>query len=122
MLSALRAGPLPFAQAKTNLDMRPMKSASRGVAEYLGLRYAGGQGVAKDERKAAQLYRKACDGGQEASCGLLGFMYALGRGVARDERKAVRGAGRRAKISWRESERCGARRISTTAARPRGTR
>ncbi len=56
---------------------------------YLGILYAEGRGVAKDEREAVSWYRKAAQGGDAGAMYFLGTMYAHGRGVAKDEREAV---------------------------------
>jgi hypothetical protein len=52
--------------------------------------YANGQGVAIDEKEAARLYRKACDGGNMRGCSNLGGMYANGQGLEMDEKEAAR--------------------------------
>jgi hypothetical protein len=50
----------------------------------LGVRYANGRGVKKDEAKAVFWYQKAADqGNANAQCN-LGFCYENGRGVERD--------------------------------------
>jgi TPR repeat protein len=55
----------------------------------LGVMYADGQGVGKDEAEAVRLYRKAADLGNTDAMNHLGDMYFYGRGVAKDEAKAV---------------------------------
>ena len=45
---------------------------------------AMGEGVAQDQRKAAVLFQKACDGGAAEGCFNLGVMYANGEGVNQD--------------------------------------
>jgi TPR repeat protein len=47
--------------------------------------YERGEGVARDDTRAAQLYQKACDGGYARGCFEFGRSYAAGRGVAKDE-------------------------------------
>ncbi|MCI7236814.1 hypothetical protein [Campylobacter sp.] len=37
--------------------------------------YDNGNGVEKNEQKAAELYKKACDGGNMDGCRNLGVMY-----------------------------------------------
>lgn len=54
----------------------------------LAAMYATGEGVKKDERKAARLYRKAADKGHAEAQFNLGFMYLLGEGVQRDRSQA----------------------------------
>ena len=43
----------------------------------------------KNYQKAAELFKKACDGGNFSSCGYLGSLYANGSGVTNDINKAV---------------------------------
>ena len=43
----------------------------------LGVMYADGDGVEKDLGKAAQLYKKACDGGEMLGCRNLDIIYKL---------------------------------------------
>jgi len=43
-----------------------------------------------DYQKAAQLYQKACDGGNSDGCYNLGLLYVSGRGVKQDYQKAVK--------------------------------
>lgn len=52
----------------------------------LGLLYAHGQGVAKDEKRAAKLYQRACDAGHAPGCFHLGLMYEEGGRIAKDNR------------------------------------
>ena len=42
-----------------------------------------------DYQKAAQLYQKACDGGNVGGCSNLGVLYENGRGVKQDYQKAA---------------------------------
>ena len=56
----------------------------------LGTLYELGQGVPRDLREAARLYRAASDQGYQISRANLGALYATGRGVQRDDREAVR--------------------------------
>jgi TPR repeat protein len=48
-----------------------------------------GLAVAKDASRAAELYRKACDGGQLAACSNLGERYLEGTGVPKDPGRAA---------------------------------
>ncbi|WP_407932153.1 tetratricopeptide repeat protein [Campylobacter sp.] len=50
--------------------------------------YLLGDRVEKDLDKAAQLLKKACDGGERSGCGGLGVMYEQGYGVRQDKRLA----------------------------------
>ena len=51
------------------------------------------QGIAfynnKEYDKAAELFKKVCDGGHMRGCGSLGFMYDNGNGVEKNEQKAA---------------------------------
>ena len=51
--------------------------------------YDEGRGVARDDRKAVEWFRKAANQGHAFAQNNLGWMYKEGRGVARDDRKAV---------------------------------
>jgi hypothetical protein len=55
----------------------------------LGVMYAHGQGVSKDEIEAVSWFRKAAEGGNTNAMYNLGISYANGRGVPKDEREAV---------------------------------
>ena len=43
----------------------------------------------KEYDKAAELFKKACNGREMPSCSNLGIMYANGNGVEKNEQKAV---------------------------------
>lgn len=43
----------------------------------------GGNGVARNDRRAVEMLRKACDGGSAKGCSDLRTMYSAGRGVGR---------------------------------------
>ena len=53
------------------------------------LAYEHGEGVPKDQRKAAALYCEAARGGDVGAMFNLGWMYANGRGVPRDDALAA---------------------------------
>lgn len=58
-------------------------------AQYgLGLMYANGQGVAKDEQQAYFWFRKAAEQGDASAQHSLGDMYSFGEGVPKDEQQA----------------------------------
>lgn len=71
---------------------------SRGLAEkgdasaqaFVGLLYAEGRGVAKDDTEASKWYRKAADQGYAAAQRSLGDMYLRDQGVSKDEVEAVK--------------------------------
>jgi hypothetical protein len=60
--------------------------------------YAEGKGVAKDDARATELYRKACELGGASSCATAGYRYQKALGAAADESAAAslyqRGCGR----------------------------
>ena len=59
-------------------------------AQYrLGLMYANGRGVAKDEKTAVLWYAKAAEQGNAPAQYNLGVRYANGQGVAKDENTAL---------------------------------
>jgi TPR repeat protein len=61
------------------------------VAQYnLGLLYANGQGVPKDDAQARQWYEKAAVQGHADAQVNLGSLYDYGRGVPQDFKMAVR--------------------------------
>ena len=59
-----------------------------GSCSALGVMHATGDGASKDAAKAAQLFEKACAGGDIPGCVNQGRMHADGTGVAKDEAKA----------------------------------
>ena len=64
-----------------------------GIESSFDVKKAYQQGEAfynnKEYDKAAELYKKACDGGNMSGCGNLGFMYEYGNGVEKNEQKAA---------------------------------
>ena len=44
--------------------------------------------MAQDGKKAAELYAKACDTGDEAGCSNLGFAYEKGMGIEKNKNAA----------------------------------
>ena len=61
----------------------PVRTTTDVIAEARG--YEHGEGVAKDQLKAALLYCSAARDGDPEAQYSLGWMYANGRGVARDD-------------------------------------
>ncbi|MCV3470724.1 tetratricopeptide repeat protein [Campylobacter sp. CNRCH_2015_0814] len=55
----------------------------------LGIMYANGYGVKKDNFKAVELFRKACSLNSGGGCSNLGVMYVNGKGVRKDTSKAL---------------------------------
>ena len=64
-------------------------ASAGGAAEAQALAYEHGEGVPKDQRKAAALYCEAARSGDVGSMFNLGWMYANGRGVERDDALAA---------------------------------
>jgi len=63
------------------------KKAEAGDAKAqfnLGVMYATGRGVRKDDKEAAKWYRKAAEQGDAKAQGSLGGMYYFGDGVPKD--------------------------------------
>ena len=50
----------------------------------LGSLYDNGKGVKQNYQKAAELYQKACDGGNANGCSNLGSLYTNSQGVKQD--------------------------------------
>jgi TPR repeat protein len=69
------------------------KAAEQGLADAqhaLGVCYANGLGVAKDEAEAVKWYRKAAEQGNASAQGAIGRCYANGRGVVKNESEAAK--------------------------------
>jgi hypothetical protein len=64
-------------------------AGSREACANLGVMYASGKGVAKDDARAAALYATACNAGDATGCNNLGNIYAFGRGVSKDNAEAA---------------------------------
>jgi TPR repeat protein len=48
----------------------------------------GSEGLPQDKVKAAELFRRACDGGERFGCAVLGLMHLEGDGVPQDPGEA----------------------------------
>jgi len=55
----------------------------------LAVRYANGDGVQRDDRRAVELLRIAAEKGNAEAQNNLGFMYTKGRGVEQSDAKAI---------------------------------
>ncbi len=66
----------------------------------LGVMFEKGQGVYRDDVKAAELYARGCEGDDTLGCTYLGFMYQGGRGVLRSPVKAFELFGRGCEDSY----------------------
>ncbi len=62
---------------------------ARGALAAQALAYEHGEGVPRDQRKAAALYCDAARAGDVGAMFNLGWMYANGRGIARDDSLAA---------------------------------
>ncbi|MEJ2501086.1 MAG: DUF1566 domain-containing protein, partial [Campylobacterales bacterium] len=56
---------------------------------WLGYLYAKGFGIAKNDKQAAQWYRKAAEAGRKVAAYNLGNCYKKGRGIPKDIKKAI---------------------------------
>jgi TPR repeat protein len=72
-------------------EWHPLAKQGQAVAQYhLGLLYANGQGVPKDDAQARQWYEKAALQGHANAQANLGSLYDYGRGGPQDFKMAVR--------------------------------
>jgi len=72
-------------------EWQPLAKRGHAVAQYnLGLLYANGQGVPKDDAQARQWYEKAAVQGHADAQVNLGSLYDYGRGVPQDFKMAVK--------------------------------
>ena len=73
------------------LRSRPIEQQGNASGQYnLGVMYADGRGVARDDAEAVRWYRRAAEQGNASGQVNLGLRYSTGRGVARDDAEAVR--------------------------------
>jgi TPR repeat protein len=79
------ANPAPLSEL-----VRHAESGEAQAQFELGRAYEDGKGVAQDDARAVELFRKSADQGNAQAQNSLGVMYALGRGVQRDKEEAVR--------------------------------
>jgi YVTN family beta-propeller protein len=82
----------PTAPATESPDsLRGQAEKGYAAAQYkLGLLYAEGQGVPKDDAEALRWFRKAADQGNRGAQCFLGNWYAIGQGVPQDYAEALR--------------------------------
>ena len=70
---------------------RPARGGNdAGAQNELGLAYAEGADVGKNEAEAVKWYRKAAEQGDAPAQYNLGVMYGEGRGVGKDEAEAAK--------------------------------
>ena len=77
-----------FAGQKVFADAKPPSAPAQATVEEAAA-YEHGEGVEKDQLKAAALYCEAARAGNVEAMFNLGWMYANGRGVARDDAVAA---------------------------------
>jgi serine/threonine-protein kinase len=77
-----------YSEAATLFD-QACSAGSREACDNLGVMYASGKGVVKDDAHAAALYATACNAGNALGCNNLGNIYASGRGVSKDNAQAA---------------------------------
>jgi TPR repeat protein len=71
-------------------ELRPLAEQGLAAAQFnLGLLYANGQGVQKDDAQARQWYEKAAAQGHADAQVNLGILFVYGRGVPQDYKIAV---------------------------------
>jgi TPR repeat protein len=90
-LLALAAALVGSAAGAAEAPLQPGALAAQALA------YEHGEGVTKDQRKAAALYCEAARAGDVGAMFNLGWMYANGRGVVRDDALAAFFFGRAAR-------------------------
>src|SRR5262249_17757597 len=67
-------------------DLKELALSGNPYAEhFLGVMYADGYGVKKDEKEAIRWFKKAADQNDDRSRAKLGWIYAQGIGVEKDE-------------------------------------
>jgi hypothetical protein len=72
-------------------EWQPLAKQGQAVAQYhLGLLYANGQGLPKDDAQARQWYEKAAAQGHANAQANLGSLYDYGRGGPQDFKMAAR--------------------------------
>ena len=88
----LRADHAPAGEARERVTAFLDKACSLSDWDCndLGVRFANGDGIPKDLRRAATLYEKACERQNGLACSNLASAYWDGAGVERDRSHAVR--------------------------------
>jgi TPR repeat protein len=77
-----------YALALTELSAEAKREKPEAM-HLLGMMYAEGLGVQRDDAQALKLFEKAAGAGYAPSQGMLGMFYAQGRNVVRDNAKSV---------------------------------
>jgi len=84
----------PLAVVVTLADARQLyehgcEAGSPQACTDLGDLYGRGDGVPRDQARAAALYQRACDGGDADGCSQAGWVTERGLGTLKDEARAV---------------------------------
>lgn len=79
---------------------RECDAGSADRCRRLGATYAFGEGVDKDETRAAALYERACALKDAPACVFAGAMYEYAHGVAKDDARAARLYERACDLEW----------------------
>ncbi len=86
--------PAPQEAAAPTAEIAALVEAAEGgdaaAQNDLGVKYAHGDGVLKDEKEGVKWFRKAADQGHTEAFGNLGIAYAHGIGVPKDEKEAAK--------------------------------
>jgi TPR repeat protein len=90
-----------FSRPQSSDQKATNASADFGDADVqfgMGLKFANGEGAARDYAGAAEWYRKAADQSHPLAQFNLGMMYARGQGMVRDDAQSVIWFGRAARL------------------------
>jgi TPR repeat protein len=88
LLVALTVAVPVFAQSDFEATKARAEAGDASAQYNLGLMYANGIGVARNDQVAAIFYRLAASQGISDAQVILGFMYRDGRGVAKNNSRA----------------------------------
>jgi TPR repeat protein len=83
-------------QRAVTLSQRACDANTLRACTALGVAYAGGIGVPRNDARAVALYQRACDGGEPAGCHHLGQHYERGLGVSKKDPNQARALYQRA--------------------------
>lgn len=89
-MSSKRFEALPIAQLRKLAEGSIFLKPETDAQFHLGLRYAKGTGVNKDDKEAATWFRLAADSGHSEAQRNLAFAYLHGRGTPKNEAEGIR--------------------------------
>lgn len=89
-MSSKRYDALPVAELRKLAEGRLFLKPEADAQHHLGLRYAKGAGVPKDEKEAARWFRLAADSGHAEAQRNLAFAHLHGRGIPKNEVEGIR--------------------------------